>query len=181
MSTYPTDKQLHHIEDWYIPKQGLQEFIYYIQSLWSHPFEIWTDRSWGYRIYRSWNHSLKKSIMVLSVSTEEKPVNKAIISSMKQNRYFWDSFWVSSHQGGHYRFEFPLIEWNANIKKELIEEDTFPFAPRGQTCHFEHKNGKYYIVWSADFPGDTSGGRQLSPKEITSDVKKWAIHIEDNN
>ena len=51
-------------------------------------------------------------------------------------------------------------------KKELgskeIKSDT---VPEGSTCHYERIDGKWYVVWGADFPQDNSGRKEVDWKE----------------
>ena len=55
-----------------------------------------------------------------------------------------------------------------------------PSAPGGATAHYQLRDGGYYIVWGADFPGDHSGERKLLDKEITKQIKLMAIDTRKN-
>ena len=50
---YPTDDELERIRTWDIQKDGLKEFIDYVESLWRHP-------DWGFRLYKSKSHLSRK-------------------------------------------------------------------------------------------------------------------------
>jgi len=78
---------------------------------WSHAngFVCWTtllgyvENLWKYSDY--FHKPDGASEKLYSISTGGWSGNEEIIEAMKQNTMFWMMCWVSSHRGGHHKFE----------------------------------------------------------------------------
>ncbi len=91
---YPTDEALKMIENWDVFAHK-QEFIDYLESLWSQDFN-----------YNGAGYQDK----LLRLSTGGWSGNEDIIQAMRKNTMFWLFAWEQSRRGGHYIFDMSRIK-----------------------------------------------------------------------
>lgn len=89
MSEYPTKKELETIKKWDLSKQGVHDFLEFLESIWH---------------FGNWGFILKgKHILHLQLHTGGWSGNEDIIQVLRST-FFWIFFWTKSLRGGHYYF-----------------------------------------------------------------------------
>lgn len=91
---YPTEEFLGRIEKWDVLKgknSALMKFI---------------KRYWRYSSAGFWSEKEREGYGTeYKISTGGWSGNEAIIEALKNNRLFWNLYWIQSRRGGHYIFE----------------------------------------------------------------------------
>jgi hypothetical protein len=99
---YPTEDELNTIKHWDILKDGVEELLKYMNSLWHFG-------GWGFNL----KNEEKKLYLVLH--TGGWSGNEDIVVALRENIMFWPLYWEKSTRGGHHYFE---IESPANAQGE---------------------------------------------------------------
>jgi hypothetical protein len=87
---YPEKHELEKIRNWPV-ESGWHGLLNYVRGRWYHSDYF----------YKQGNTYL--------MSTYGWSGNMQLIMALDSNRLFWNTCWISSEKGGHYKFEVPEI------------------------------------------------------------------------
>lgn len=103
MKDYPTEEELKRIELFDLSKEGVDNFIDFLESI------IWNP-DWCFKLSG-------KRVLRIQFHTGGWSGNESIINSLQKNFIFWSMCWRRHDVGGHYWFEIKRKLFNTVKQK----------------------------------------------------------------